>query len=422
MKIAILGISAVTHLIAKKLLEDSNVTTVYHISGNPGIQTTGRYIPLTLNTDQILDFLDTTELTFIFLTTISFLCNERIQNKIKEKNIPSCSPDHNLSLLEWSKFQGKELLIKLNIPTAGSRSIPKKTLFEKFFSIPRPWVLKFERDYRSGGQTVIITDENVDEEFNNLQLFGQTRYSKNFAGEFIDQHFLVEEFIKGSKEYSYHILSNGSEWEYIGAARDYKKFFDGDVGKNTSGMGSYSPVNINQKVHSYADKIIKHLNSVGTPYRGILYLGILEDQSGEPHVLEINIRPGDPEFQSILMTLDSNQSLAEMLHKAATRQKLDVIRHNDKHGVSVRIVNSDYFNIVNSIAVGDASLVPHQNPQLWPELPGIHISLNKERKLLNSIITSSANTRQEARDKIYKFLDNVEMYNFTYRKDIGKLE
>ena len=187
-------------------------------------------------------------------------------------------------------------------------------------------------------------------------------------------------------------------------------------------MGSYSPVNISQKVHSYADKIINHLNSIGTPYRGILYLGILEDRAGEPHVLEINVRPGDPEFQSILMTLDNNQSLADMLYKAAIGQKLEPIKHNDKKGVSVRIVNSDYFNIVNSIALGSNYSVPHHNPQLWPELPEIHVSMNRQRFLLNSIVTSSANTRQEASDKIYKFLDNAEMYNFTYRKDIGKLE
>ena len=188
-------------------------------------------------------------------------------------------------------------------------------------------------------------------------------------------------------------------------------------------MGSYSPVNINPLVHEFADRILTHLKSIGTPYKGVLYLGIMEDADGNPYVLEINTRPGDPEFQAILMTFDKEQSVAKLLYQAATGSKLDDIKHNDQHGVSLRIVNSDYHNIVNLMALGEWSkLENHFNPQLWPELPEIHISFNKDRKLLNSIITTSASTKIEASNRIYNFLENIEMYNFTYRKDIGYLE
>lgn len=422
MKIAIIGAHAGAHFMSKKLLEEDIVEKVYHVGANFALQSTGRYIPLILTNDQLLEFLDSTELDFIVLTTVNFLYSELIQNKIKEKNIPSASPSLSLALLEWSKTTGKELLTKLNIPTARSRTVPKSKLFEIFFNIPRPWVLKFERDWRAGLQTVIITDENVNTEFENLQSFGQNRCMHSF-GEFANQHFVIEQFITGKREYSYHILSNGDSWKYLGSARDYKKFSDGDHGSNTAGMGCYSPVNINPLVHEFADRILTHLKSVGTPYKGVLYLGIMEDHDGNPYVLEINVRPGDPEFQAIIMTFDKTQSLARLLYQAATGMKLDDIKQTDQHGVSLRIVNSDYHNIVNMMAVKEWSKIEnHYNPHLWPELPDIHISFNKDRKLLNSIITTSAETRVAASDKIYKFLKDVEMYNFTYRKDIGYLE
>lgn len=422
MKIAIIGAHAGAHFISKKLLEEDTVEKVYHIGSNIMIQPTGRYVPIETSREEILKFLDNTELDFVFLTTINFLCSEEIQNKIKEKNIPSSSPDLGPSLLEWSKIHGKQLLTKLNIPTAKSRTLKKNKLFETFFNIPRPWVLKFERDWRAGLQTIIITDENVNTEFENLQSFGQSRCMHSF-GEFSDQHFVIEDFIVGKREYSYHILSNGETWKYLGSARDYKKLYDGDQGSNTAGMGSYSPVDINPLVHEFADIILTHLKSIGTPYKGVLYLGIMEDADGNPYVLEINTRPGDPEFQAILMTIDKTQSIANLLYQAATGAEIDDIKHTDQHGVSLRIVNSDYHAIVNSMALKEFSkLENHFNPQLWPELPDIYISFNRDRKLLNSIITTSAGTRVAASDKIYKFLENIEMYNFTYRKDIGYLE
>ena len=422
MKIAIIGAHAGAHFLSKKLLEEDTVEKVYHIGANIVIQPTGRYVPIGASLEEILQFLDNTELDFVFLTTINFLYNDEIQNKIRERNIPSSSPSFDLSLLEWSKVHGKELLTKLSIPTAKSITLKKNKLFEIFFNIPRPWVLKFERDWRAGLQTIIITDKNVNTEFENLQSFGQNRCMYSF-GEFSDQHFVIEEFIVGKREYSYHILSNGETWKYLGSARDYKKFSDGDHGSNTAGMGSYSPVDINPLVHEFADRILTHLKSIGTPYKGVLYLGIMEDADGNPYVLEINTRPGDPEFQAILMTLDKTQSIAKLLYQAATGAEIDDIKHTDQHGVSLRIVNSDYLAIVNSMALKEFSkLENHVNPQLWPELPDIYISFNRDRKLLNSIITTSAGTRVAASDKIYKFLENIEMYNFTYRKDIGYLE
>jgi phosphoribosylamine--glycine ligase len=422
MKIVVLGGNSGAHFVSQKLLEEDNVKKLYQLGANLAIPPSEKFIPLDLSVDEILEFLDKTELDFVFVNTINYLLNKRIQNKIKEKGIPSCSPGLNLCMLEWSKSVGKKLLNELKIPTGKSRILKKDQLFKEFFDIPRPWVLKFEKDWRAGFQTIIITDENINLEFKNLQLFGNKRFM-HYIGDFNDQQFVVEDFIVSKREYSYHILCNENSWEYMGSARDYKKMYDGDIGPNTAGMGCYSPVDINPKVHEYADKILNHLKSIGTPYIGILYLGIMEDLHGNPYVLEINTRPGDPELQSILLTIDNSQAISNLLFQAATGQKIDKIKTNNKHAVCLRIVNSEYENIIKTTALQDwKHLKGHHNPQLWPELPGIYISIPQIRKLLNSVIATCGDTRIQAIDKIYKFLENIEMYNFRYRKDIGYLE
>ena len=422
MKIAVFGPGAGAHFISQRLVEEENVEQVYFVGANLAIQPTNKLVPLDIQLPEVLEFLDNTKIDLIVLLSINHLLNKRLQNKIKEKGIPSCSPTTDLAMLEWSKVQGKELLTKLEIPTPTSRKISRDDLIEEFLNIPRPWVLKFDKDWRAGLQTIIITDENVEKEFNDLKTYGDKRFLI-YMGDFVNQQFSIEEFMIGKREYSYHTLCGEDSWVYLGSARDYKRFYEGDVGFNTAGMGSYSPVDINPKVHEYADKILSHLKSIGTPYTGILYLGIMEDVNGEPYVLEINARPGDPEILSILLTIDDTVSLSKILYQAATGQPIDPIVHNNKHSVSLRIVNSKYEESIKSTALQDwNSIEPHCNPHLWPEMPDMYINLNQIRRIINSVVTVSAETRHDASGKLYKFLHNLEMYNFRYRTDIGYLE
>jgi phosphoribosylamine--glycine ligase len=396
---------------------------------NAGIQPTSRYTPYNLNNSdnliqEIINFLETTKIDIILIANVAFLFTKKLQDAIVRLKIPvaSCSNDH--SILEWFKHKGKQLLNELNIPSPKSRIFKRDDLLDKYFDIPRPWVLKFIADWRAGLQTVVITDDNYEQEFKSLQDAGKIRFMSIF-GNFVNQHFIVEEFMKSKREYSYHFISNNTGWKYLGSARDYKKFQDGDKGFNTAGMGSYSPVDINPKVHEYADKIYNHLKNTGNVYKGIMYLGIMEDEDGNPHVLEINTRPGDPEFQTIALTYGDDVKLSDLFLKCANDQSFDDIDLSfKKEAVSLRIVHSKYREFVDKHAK-QKDLDPEDNtfnPQLWAEPPEMYISYNQDRRILNSIIATSAETRKEAADKIYNYLENVIMHEFIYRKDIGYLE
>ncbi len=97
----------------------------------------------------------------------------------------------------------------------------------------------------------------------------------------------------------------------LAPAQDYKRIGDGDAGPNTGGMGSYSPVPGfgDDRVEELTDlvhrPVVETLERRGTPYRGVLYAGLMMTADG-PRVLEFNCRFGDPETQAVLPRLRSD--------------------------------------------------------------------------------------------------------------------
>lgn len=424
MKIAMFGGNSAAHFISQKLLEDPAVEMVYHFNANVANAPSTRYQPINATSPELFKFMETNQIDLIIPTVLQFQIWPDLQAKIKELGIPVLMPEHELALLEWSKIRGKRLLGELQIPSAPFKLYRQQGLFENFFNIKRPFVLKFDRDWRAGLQTVIITDDNYLEEFENLKKSGTRRYMKQY-GDFIDQCFVVEEFVTGVREYSYHALCNATGWTYLGSARDYKKFGDGDVGFNTASMGSYAPVpEVDPMIHKYVDKFVKHFIEKGTPYIGVLYLGIMVKEDGTSIVLEINTRPGDPEIQPILSLLDNSISIADLFYKTATNQELPKLKTVENlASASVRIVHKDYLeNLEEGVSTESNRQNAPLQPTLWPKEADIYISFNRQRLLLNSTLTTTAPTVDQAADKLYKFLENKTMYDYTYRKDIGYLK
>ena len=51
---------------------------------------------------------------------------------------------------------------------------------------------------------------------------------------------LIEEFLEG-EEMSYFTIHDGKSFKNFNTAQDHKRVLEGDKGKNTGGMGAYSP-------------------------------------------------------------------------------------------------------------------------------------------------------------------------------------
>ncbi len=132
-----------------------------------------------------------------------------------------------------------------------------------------------------------------------------------FEGKFgLAKNLLIEEFLDG-EEMSYFVISDGKMIKNFGTAQDHKKVLEGDLGKNTGGMGAYSPSRLinNELEKKILDKIIiptiKGLGDLGITYKGFLYVGLMIVDN-EPYLIEYNVRMGDPECQTILPMLKTD--------------------------------------------------------------------------------------------------------------------
>ena len=129
---------------------------------------------------------------------------------------------------------------------------------------------------------------------------------------------MIEQLLEG-EEVSLFALSDGRDVVSFGAAQDFKRVGEGDVGPNTGGMGAYSPVPwlgdaeaLVQEVHR---PVIEELARRGTPFVGCLFAGLMVTEDG-PRVLEFNARFGDPETQVLMPRVEGD--LVEALAAAAT--------------------------------------------------------------------------------------------------------
>ena len=130
-----------------------------------------------------------------------------------------------------------------------------------------------------------------------------------FNGKFgVAKHVLIEEFLEGD-EMSYFVLSDGKTFKSFNTAQDHKRVREGDVGKNTGGMGAYSPSSLNnlELEKKIIDQIVKPtfqaVKDFGANYVGFLYVGLMI-KNNKPYLVEFNVRMGDPECQTILPLLD----------------------------------------------------------------------------------------------------------------------
>jgi phosphoribosylamine---glycine ligase len=121
---------------------------------------------------------------------------------------------------------------------------------------------------------------------------------------------VVEEFLTG-EEASFFVLSDGDSVVPLATAQDHKRAFDGDAGPNTGGMGAYSPAPVmtaaleKRALDEIVLPTIAAMKAMGTPYRGVLYAGLMVTPAG-PKLIEYNVRFGDPECQVLMLRLMSD--------------------------------------------------------------------------------------------------------------------
>ena len=231
MKIAILGNGGREHAIAFSISKSKKIKKIFCIPGNAGTSEIAENIQLDINNfGEIYNFLIKIAVDLVIVGPEQPLV-DGIVDFLQTKGIKVFGPDKIASQLEGSKIFTKNLCKKFDIPTADFGVFENVKEAKKFInSTYHPLVIK--ADNLASGKGVYICQNKNESEIAIKEIF---------EGKFgIAEKVLIEEFLKG-EEMSFFIITDGKTIKNFGTAQDHKRVGEGDRGKNTGGMGAYSP-------------------------------------------------------------------------------------------------------------------------------------------------------------------------------------
>ena len=336
MKVGIIGSGGREHAICEILKKSTKIDKIFCFPGNAGTTSIAENVNINLdNFEDLKNFILKNKIDLVVIGPEKPLV-DGIVDYLEKFKIKVFGPNKIASQLEGSKIFTKKLCEKFNIPPAKFGIFQNKTDAKEVLKNSKfPTVIKAD-NLASGKGVYICNDINeaniaIEEIFNGK--FGEAK------------NLLIEEFLEG-EEMSFFIISDGKSIKNFETAQDHKRVFEGDKGKNTGGMGAYSPSRLitHELEEKIINKIIKPtlqgLKNLKTEYKGFLYAGLMIVKN-EPFLIEYNVRMGDPECQTILPKLETD--LAEIF-LACCEEKLDTININwlDKKSLCVVLCSKGY--------------------------------------------------------------------------------
>ena len=415
MKVGIIGSGGREHAICVALNKCSNLDKLYCFPGNAGTGEIAENINLNLEDfNELKKFIIINKIDLIIVGPEKPLV-EGIVDFLEKQNIKVFGPNKIASQLEGSKIFTKNLCKKYNIPTAKFGIFHNPNAANDFIEKSRyPLVIK--ADGLASGKGVYICSDKIT---------AKQAIKEIFEGKFgIAKNLLVEEFLEG-EEMSYFIVSDGKTIKNFETAQDHKRVLEGDLGKNTGGMGSYSPSRlINSDLEKkILEKIIKPtmegLKEIGTNYKGFLYAGLMIVKN-EPYLIEYNVRMGDPECQTILPKLNSN--LLDIFFACCDEKLNEVeIKWHNKKSLCIVLCSKGYPDeFKKNVEIKNLNKI-NLNLDEFCYHAG---TIKKDKKIyavggrvLNFVCQSE--DFSNARIKIISLINSLNWKNGFFRKDIG---
>ena len=303
MKVLVVGGGGREHALVWKLRQSARVTQVYCIPGNGGISADAECVGGDLkNLDALLDS------AIRILPDVTVVGPELplslgVVDEFSRRGFRIFGPTAAAARLESSKAFAKQFMQRHNIPTAKYAVCQSAAeLGDALPHFSAPVVVKADGLAAGKGVVICATKEVA------ARVAGEMLRGEVLEG--AGRRVVVEEMLEG-EELSFMVLSDGERVTPLVPAQDYKRVNDGDAGPNTGGMGSYSTgALLDTEMQEWllthvARPVIEGMNAEGSPYKGILYCGLMMTARG-PEVLEFNCRFGDPETQPVLMRMESD--------------------------------------------------------------------------------------------------------------------
>jgi len=417
--ILIIGNGAREHVFFKLLSNSPTKTNLFSINPNAAIQKLSNPIFSPFSFNLVKQVIKSSAIEMVIVGPENPLIDgiyDFIKADSEINHVSVIGPSKNGAQLEGSKKFAKDFMYRNNIPTASSKTFTKETFLDACDFIKKsnpPYVLK--ADGPAAGKGVVIL-ERVEDAITELKsMLIDSKFGKS------SKTVVIEEFLRGI-EMSCFLIFDGKNYITLPYAKDYKRIGEGDVGLNTGGMGSISPVSfidagLDHKIHQ---KVIKPtINGIikeKINYQGFIFIGLI-NVDNEPYVIEYNVRMGDPETQVVLPRIE-NDFYEIML--AIENQTLDKI--------NLKITADHFSNVV---------LASKGYPEKYEK--GFHIkglnliedsiifeagtSLTDNKTLTNGgrvlSVVSRDKTFQAALKKSYKNIEKINFVGKIFRKDIG---
>lgn len=338
--VLLIGSGGREHALALKISESKNLSKLFCVPGNPGTEKIARNVSINITDHKsIIDFCTKEHIELVVVGPEQPLVSG-LSDDLRKSGIKVFGPSAQAARIESSKSFAKSVMFEANVATAKYKEFSLteyNQALDYISKINYPAVIK--ADGLAAGKGVIICEnQNVAEE--SLKEIFEDRIFGDSGDKVI-----IEEFLEG-EEASVFAITDGENFICLPAVQDHKRIGDGDTGKNTGGMGAYTPAPIVD--HALMKKIendiiqptLKRLKERGDRFVGCLYAGLMITNS-IPKVIEFNCRFGDPETQVVLPILDGD--FLNLLYSAASGNlEKDSVKYSGGCSVCVVAASKGY--------------------------------------------------------------------------------
>ncbi len=309
-RVLVMGSGGREHALAWALSRDPGVERIIVAPGNAGMKDVATIRPAAASDDRMARIARELEADLVVVGPEGPLV-AGVADHLVRHGIPVFGPGREAARLEGSKAFCRDVAASAGVPMAEGAAFEDDESGAISFSrkLGAPVVIK--ADGLAGGKGVTVCATLAEAE-------ASIRACRPRFG-MAARRIVVERAISG-REASVIAITDGASLLALPAARDHKRLGDDDSGPNTGGMGVYSPLPdltdvdaaaLMERIHR---PILSELSRRGIRYSGALYAGLMLTEEG-PHLLECNVRFGDPETQVLLPRIAA--ALAPLLLGAA---------------------------------------------------------------------------------------------------------